>query len=178
MSRALCIIDPQTGFDHESVTAIFPGILELAKDFDGQVYIMQFINQPDSNFIKQLSWDRMMEGDETDLIAGFDELNATVIKHSTYNCMTPEVEKFLKAGGIDTIYFCGVFTDICILMTAMESFDRGYRTFVIKDLIHTLHGEAVHNACMYSIDSAIGRKYLINSQQAADAEKLEERLEN
>lgn len=172
--RALVIIDPQIGFDHETIHHIYPKILDLASNFEGKIVIFKFVNQPGSNFVKQLNWDRMMEGDETDLLPGFDQLDATVFTHSTYNCMTPEFSAFIAKQGIDTLYFSGVFTDICILITAMESFDRGLRTFVIKDLIETMHGQQVHEASLYSLDSAIGRRFLVSSTQAQDPDKLEE----
>ena len=39
MSRALYILDPQVGFDHESVHQIFNPILEFARDFPGEIMI-------------------------------------------------------------------------------------------------------------------------------------------
>ena len=172
--RALVIIDPQVGFDHKSIHHIYPKIIELAANFDGKIVVFKFINQPGSNFVKQLNWSRMMKGDDTDLIEGFDQLDAAVFEHTSYSCMTPEFESYIQQQNIDTLYFSGVFTDICIAVTSMESFDRGLRTFVIKDLVHTMHGERVHQASLYALDSAIGSRYIVNATQVHDPSKLEE----
>lgn len=44
-----------------------------------------------------------------------------------------DLDTFLKAHGIDTVYICGLATDYCVKYTALDAVDAGYRVFLIED---------------------------------------------
>jgi nicotinamidase-related amidase len=165
MSKVLFIIDPQLGFNHQSVSYIFDRILEKIPSFDGEIYILKFMNDERTNFHKQLDWKRFSEPHDTDLIDGFESVGAKIFEHSTYSCMTDEVKQALHDDGVTEIYFAGVFTDVCIALTAMEAFDMGYLSCVVTDLVETLHGKDVQTALIKSLRIVLGDKGMLESSQ-------------
>ncbi|WP_201312730.1 bifunctional nicotinamidase/pyrazinamidase [Dyella sp. EPa41] len=45
-----------------------------------------------------------------------------------------ELHDWLRAKGVDEIYLCGLARDVCVLWTAQDAVDLGYRTHVVWDL--------------------------------------------
>jgi len=45
------------------------------------------------------------------------------------------LDMMLRARGIDEVYLVGVCTDICILHTALDLYNLGYRIVVVKDAV-------------------------------------------
>lgn len=165
MADGLYILDPQKGFNHESVSAVFPAILDFQKDFPGHTLISKFINNLEGNFVTQLDWMRFSGPEDTNLLDGFGELEAHVFEHTTYSCMGKEVINFIEQTEIDRLFIVGVFTDVCVTMTALESFDLGLTTYVISDLVGTLHGQHVHDGELKTLDLAIGTNHVITASQ-------------
>ncbi len=62
---------------------------------------------------------------DIDSYSGFWDNNR---KHKT------ELDDFLKARNVDTVYICGLATDYCVKFTAMDAIDVGYKVVLIKDL--------------------------------------------
>jgi nicotinamidase/pyrazinamidase len=44
-----------------------------------------------------------------------------------------ELDSYLKANSIDTLYICGLATDYCVQFTAHDALKRGYKTYIITD---------------------------------------------
>jgi len=163
MSAALMIIDPQEGWRHWSVNDVLDRIPDFAKKFDGEIIVMRFINPPSSPFNRFLDWSNFADEEEHKIIESYKSLRAHEFMHQTYGCLTPEVEEFLTSKNIDTVYLSGIFTDVCVAMTAMQLFDSNREPFVISDLVGTLHGNKVHDAALKSLGSIIGQRHTITS---------------
>ena len=163
MSRALFILDPQNGWKHPAIDPVFSGIPPFAKKFDGLVMITKFVNAPNSPFKKHLDWDRFSDDTDHSLIEGYAELSDNLFEHNTYGCLNDDVKELLTANSIRQVYLAGVFTDVCVAMTAMQLFDEGFEPFVIKDLVGTLHGGYVHDATLKSLNFIIGARHLVRS---------------
>ena len=41
--------------------------------------------------------------------------------------------KYLKDSGFEKLYVCGLYTDVCVLTTAMSAFNRGYKVSLVPD---------------------------------------------
>ena len=61
-----------------------------------------------------------------------------VIKNYFDGFYKSDLEKFLKKNKVDTIYLCGINTDVCVFHTAIGASIRGYKTFVIEDATETI----------------------------------------
>ncbi len=53
----------------------------------------------------------------------------------------------LRRRGADTLIFSGVETDVCVLLTALDAVDRGYRVIVATDAVGSTVGKA-HDAAL------------------------------
>lgn len=158
----LLVIDLQQGWRHPTATE--PAMLrtvELSKQFDGDAIHCCFRNDPHSLFTKELDWQRFREPPDTDEIPEIEPLKLPVYWRSTYSCLNEETLAIVKR--YDQVYIAGVFTDISVAATAMDLFDHNIPVNVVTDCVATLHGQAVHEAALKSLDYAIGRKHMISA---------------
>jgi nicotinamidase-related amidase len=160
-SRALLILDPQQGWVHESVNKVFERIPSYANKFDGHVIICKFVNKQDSPFVEFLNWERFIDDEDTRLLVGYEQLTEQIFERTTYDCLQPDLIEFLEAKSIQSIYLSGIFTDVSVAATAMSAFDRGYETFVVTDLVNTLHGQKIHEMTLKSLGFSIGQRHSI-----------------
>lgn len=61
-----------------------------------------------------------------------------ITKHFLNGFYKTNLENYLKTEKIDSIYFCGVNTDVCVFHAAIGSMIRGYKTYVIEDATETI----------------------------------------
>jgi nicotinamidase-related amidase len=59
----------------------------------------------------------------------------------------------LRRRGADTLIFSGVETDVCVLLTALDAVDRGYRVVVATDAV----GSTVEKAHQAALDHVYPR---------------------
>jgi nicotinamidase-related amidase len=83
-----------------------------------------------------------------------------------------DLELMLKNRGIDTLFVCGVTTEVCVNTTVREANDRGFRCIVISDCcasyfpqFHEM-GLAMIKAQGGIFGSVVGSKPLLNSLAA------------
>lgn len=62
-------------------------------------------------------------------------------------CLGPPEEEF---------YLCGIDTDCCVLATAYDAFDQGYRVHLLKNLCMTSTGKNLHNAAVSMFKKNVG----------------------
>lgn len=167
MSDLLFVIDMQVGFFHPIIEPIIPVIKKSVEDFKSEVIFTQFVNDPDSQFYKQLDWTRFTEKEDQAIIEELQPLAKRCFEHKSYGCLTPEVHTRIKDLGVERIFICGIFTDVCVTKTAMDMFDIGLETFVIRDAVSTLHGRAVNEATLKGLSYIIGDEHLITHTQFA-----------
>jgi nicotinamidase-related amidase len=61
-----------------------------------------------------------------------------------------ELQSLLAQRATDTLVFSGVETDVCVLATALQAIDRGYRVVVVDEAVASSN-EAGHTAAMTGI---------------------------
>ncbi|HVS58510.1 MAG TPA: isochorismatase family protein [Candidatus Saccharimonadales bacterium] len=160
MRNLLIIIDLQQGWRHKTATeaAMLRGV-ELCKHFDGDVIHCCFKNDPASLFQTQLHWKRFIESPDIDEIPEIAPLKLPRYWRSTYSCVNDETWPIIEP--YDHVYIAGVFTDISVTATAMHIFDKNKAVSVVADCVATLHGQAIHEAALRSLEHAIGRRHVI-----------------
>lgn len=157
----LLVIDMQEGFRSKATESITPNLLELLQVFPGKVVLSLFVNEKGSLFETELSWTDFQAADQQALLPEFQELDFPRFWHSGYTVLTPEITDLIEAERLETIYLAGIFTDVCIVKTAMDVFDFGHRPVVVADCVNTLHGEDVHQATLKSLKFSIGWQNVI-----------------
>lgn len=163
MKTLLIVIDLQKGWRHKTATeATMLRTVKLIKKFKGDVIHCCFKNDPASLFHTQLNWRRFVESSDTDQIPEVTPLNLPIYWRSTYSCVNDETLPIIKQ--YDHVYIAGVFTDISVAVTAMDIFDQNIPVSVVTDCVATLHGEAIHESSLRSLDFAIGKQNLVESK--------------
>lgn len=68
----------------------------------------------------------------------------------------PRLKNLLKKEGVSHVYLCGIDTDCCVLATAYDAFDQGYRVAVLKNLSMSHAGNALHQAALRMVARNVG----------------------
>jgi len=66
------------------------------------------------------------------------------------------LEALLRDAGIDTVYVCGIATDVCVNFTAVDALDHGFHVYVIEDACRGVD-EAAINKTLEEIRSKGGK---------------------
>lgn len=138
MKNALVVIDVQNHFAVEKA-ADLPG--KIAKHLQSNEYdhvlFTLFRNDPDSNFHKILHWKKATQKPATDIhpvLAPFVTPQNS-FKKTTYSALkAPKFVDFLKKHSIKELFLCGINIDGCVLATAYEAFDLGYKVKIVEEL--------------------------------------------
>ena len=67
-----------------------------------------------------------------------EENETVIIKKRFSSFYETELDDVLKQNGIDALFIAGYSGDVCVRMTTMDAFNRGYKLFWISDCIESL----------------------------------------
>lgn len=56
------------------------------------------------------------------------------------------LEEQLKAASIDTVYICGIATDVCVKATVLDAIDLDFETYVVEDACRGVSDEGISGA--------------------------------
>jgi nicotinamidase-related amidase len=88
----------------------------------------------------------------------FADEKGKTITHTGYSVLTPSLRSFLRKSGVDELAICGIYTDVCVQLAAMEAFDAGVKVRVIGDACASPHGNATHERALESLRHILGKK--------------------
>lgn len=165
MSELLLIIDTQEGFRSQQTLQIIPILKEISSTFKGHVFYTQFINEKNSLFEKQLQWTCFQTEQEQEILSELHPLNGSIASHTGYTVLTDELKRWIQDHSVTSVYLSGIYTDVCIVKTAMDLFDAGIECFVLKDACHSLHGQDNHERALDSLSHIIGKDHIIISRE-------------
>lgn len=162
MKKALLVIDVQHFFLNP-LTKDLPGkmsqyVEKHRKDFDLIVFT-KFVNTPMSNTYRLLDWREFMKSPDTDFMEELRPVlkyGTTIEKDVLSALKVPNIKKLLVEHKITDVFLCGIDTDCCVLATAYDAFDQGYRITVLSDLSMTHTGKNLHDAGLIMIEKNIG----------------------
>ena len=166
MENLLLIIDTQEGFRYAESEAVLPNILKLRESFKGKIVFSKFTNDKNSLFEKQLNWTKFQSEKDKKLFSELQASNNIEFEHNGYTVLDENLVKFIKKNGTTKVYLCGIYTDVCIIKTAMDLFDKNIETFVIEDACNSLHGKSIHNSAIESLRHILGKKQILLTNDA------------
>ena len=138
MKSALVVIDVQNHFAVEKAADLPKKILEhIKKTKCDHVVFTKFLNVPSSNFHKILGYKQVMGPPATDIHPDIKHLtNAqNTFEKITYSALKDlKFVNFLKKNKITELFICGINIDGCVLATAYEAFDLGYKIKILEEL--------------------------------------------
>ncbi|HEY2766283.1 MAG TPA: isochorismatase family protein [Pseudonocardiaceae bacterium] len=93
----------------------------------GDVVFTRYLNYADSPFERLIGWTEMVDGLEIELVAELVPFvcpRTPVVDKYIYTLFTPEGAQLVAERGWTDLYVCGIDTDICVLKTAVDAFER------------------------------------------------------
>ncbi|MBI4021561.1 MAG: cysteine hydrolase [Candidatus Aenigmarchaeota archaeon] len=148
MASALIVIDVQNYFVRGSSRSLPRKIAAFVrKNRYDVVLFTKFVNREGSNFFRTLGWKKCTRPPETDLHPALTALARKhhVFEKSTYSAFkSPGLVAFLKKHRVTSVALCGTNTDACVLASAFEGFDLGYRMEILTDLCSSRGGPGLH----------------------------------
>ena len=77
------------------------------------------------------------------------------------NLSLDKLKGFISKNRISKVYLCGIYTDVCIIKTAMDLFDYNIKTFVIEDACNSLHEKKNHDSAIDTLKNILGKKNIL-----------------
>lgn len=152
MTKALVVIDVQKYFMDKNTIKIPDKITSYIKknrDKFDQIVFFKFINNENTPFYRFYDWKDMMDPPGTDLCPEIEDIKHKPFTKSTRSCLrNKDFHEFLRKNKIEELYLCGFNTEECVLATAHDAFDCGFKVFIIKDLCSSHYGKEAHENAM------------------------------
>ena len=157
------IVDVQRGFLGPH-TAHVPGdidaFLRNMRDRYSKVIATQFYNTDGSSFETLIGWRRLKEQEEVALADEISVWPSLVIPKTTYGA-AEEILEQAKIVGTREIHFCGIDTDVCVLLNAAAAFDAGFQPKILYFLCATGGGAEAHQSALPLLKRLIGAKQVV-----------------
>ena len=164
MDKTLIVTDVQKGFINRWTEHIPARIAELIRkaQFDDQLFT-KFLNEPESPFERILGWDRLKDSPETDLVPELQEFARKVFVKTGYSAFQAQgFEEYLRVNKLKDLYIVGIDTDVCVLKTAVDAFEKGFHPRVLTDYCASSRGLKMHKAGLSVLKRFIGEKNLLS----------------
>jgi nicotinamidase-related amidase len=141
MANALLVVDVQQYFLKSAPSDLPQRIVNhhQALGYDDVIFTI-FKNEPRSNFVSSLQWDKCNTDDDAQLPQEFNSLITpdNVFTRAAYSAFkTTGLDSYLRQKGIDRLVLCGIDSDACVLATGFEAFDLGYHINVDFSLTYS-----------------------------------------
>ncbi|MBI5159398.1 cysteine hydrolase [Candidatus Micrarchaeota archaeon] len=151
MATALIIIDVQNRFMNEFTRHLPARILDfVSKNKFDFVLFIKFVNNNDSGFVKNFGWNECALPPETDIAPELAKLSTpeNTFEKNTFSAFKSKrsldslgLPAFLKKNSVSHVFLCGTDSEACVLASAFDAFDSGFKTAVIKELCASCNGK-------------------------------------
>lgn len=145
--RILLAIDVQPEFGKkcpEEYDKMLSFLKDHGKDYDLLV-ASQFINKPDSPYVKYLEWDSMNTINSLDFYADH------IVRKTSYGLPN---YRFISED--DTLDVIGMDTDACILKVAFDLFDMNANFRILTEYCYSSAGASAHEAAVALMQRQFG----------------------
>lgn len=164
----LLVVDVQSGFISSATASIPSAVRAFCESTPFKHRIFTRFNNPGVGgpFVKILKWRRLSHDSETALAPEVADLPTLVIDKYAYSpFVDTKLEDILRNLGVYEVAVCGIDTDICVLTTAVDLFDRGFRPVVVSDLSMSHAGRVFHDAAIKILPRFIGADNVVTSAE-------------
>jgi nicotinamidase-related amidase len=166
-TSALVVVDVQNGFVTEHSRHVVPLIVDLVKRWQAlgrDVVFTRYINYDDSPFERIIKWSKLKVSPEIDIVDDLQPLTespSSVIDKRIYTLFTDDGEKLVRSKGWTDLYICGIDTEVCVLKTAVDAFERNITPWLISDASASHAGPETHRAGLLVATKLIGAGQVI-----------------
>jgi nicotinamidase-related amidase len=146
-NTALIIVDVQNCFVNEFTDHLPEKIKEKISEYE-EVIFTRFVNHDGSNFAAH-GYHKCKEEHENaihPILAEIAKEKMVFSKHTFSAFKANGIVEYLKEKEIKELHICGTDTEACIMASAYEAFDLGFRVTVLSDLCASCNGKEFHEA--------------------------------
>jgi len=162
--NTLLIIDLQEGFRFPETEKLAQLLHDNLSNFEGKIVFACFKDETGSRFETNLKWAIFQDAQKQEILSELKDAAAdkNIIIHTGYGIKIPQdlIQPKTK------LFLAGIYTDVCILHTALELFDLGVDVYVIEDWCASPNNHfnnQIHFCALETIRHAIGKDKVINS---------------
>ena len=160
---ALVIVDVQKGFINEHTKDIPNKILEHLKTYYYEYIVgTRYINDKDTPCYAMGGFFGCMQGTaETEIPEELARHVEHVFDKRQFSCWTQDFRTYVNSRSITKLYFCGINTDCCVMLSAIEAFERKMEFEVLTPLCGCMFGEEGHKAGITAMQNCLNPKRII-----------------
>ena len=160
MNTLMLVIDLQKDFINQNTAYIVEKIKDTINEnkFD-QIVFTRFINSTDSIFVKDLHYYGCINNECQKIV--IDTKNSDIINKKVYTAYNKDLIQYINKNHIDKIYLCGIDIECCVLKTAFDLFENGYKFYILKELCACTHGEERKNNALQILERNLGKDKII-----------------
>jgi nicotinamidase-related amidase len=143
----LIIVDVQNCFINGNSKHILEKIKGKIPDYS-EVVFTRFVNHEGSNFAAH-GYHKCKDEEESSIhtvLAEIAKEHPVFTKHTFSALKAGGIVEYLKQKDINEVHICGTDTEACIMASAYEAFDLGFRVRVLYELCASGNGEEFHEA--------------------------------
>ena len=147
MTAPLLIVDLQRGFMNDFTHHIPERIARvIERGRHDPLLFTRFVNVPESPYQRFLDWHDVAAPPDTELVPEMVRFVARgrVFEKRGYTGLPEELGAHLREIAAEEVTVVGIDTDMCVLKTAMDTFDLGIRPVVLTDCCASTLGAAAH----------------------------------
>jgi len=162
--NTLLIIDMQEGFRFPETENLAQLLRNNLSHFTGKVVFTCFKDSPGSRFEKDLKWTTFQNAEKQGILNELKDIatDKEKIVHSGYEINIPQ--DLIQSS--NKIFLAGIYTDVCILDTALKLFDLGIDVYIIEDWCaspNNHYSKEIHSCALETIRHTIGKDKVIHS---------------
>ncbi len=144
VANALIIIDVQNCFMNKH-TRQLPSLISkfFSKSKFDFVLFTKFVNTRGSNFAKTFGWTACSSPPQAGIVPQLSKLsneNNTFEKDTFSAFKSSRLLAFLRKNSVDQVFLCGTDSEACVLASAFEAFDLGFKVTVLNELCASCNG--------------------------------------
>ena len=158
--KTLIVVDVQRGFVNGHTRHIVPAVERLQSGYDS-IYATRFVNAPASPWRRFMDWRRFAEGSADAELAFQPAANAVVVEKHVYSCVNEDLLHDLRDRGTAEVFLCGIDTDACVLVSAVDLFQNGIRPVILAEACASHAGPEYHEAGLRLLERLVGTDRII-----------------
>ena len=167
INPVLVVVDMQNGFITEHSEHVVPVVAQLVREWldrGRDVVFTRYLNYDHSPFETIMGWSKLKESPETDLVDELQDLGqaaTAVVDKKIYTLFNEEGAALAEARRWSDMFVCGIDTEVCVLKTAVDGFERGIRAWLLTDASASHSGQEAHDAGVLVAQKMVGRRQAI-----------------
>ena len=158
--KTLIVVDVQRGFVNGHTRHVVPAVERLQAGCD-RIYATRFVNAPVSPWRRFMDWRRFAEGSADAELAFRPAAHAVIVDKHVYSCVNEALLHDLRDRETAEVFLCGIDTDACVLVSAVDLFQNGIRPVILAEACASHAGPEYHEAGLRLLERLVGTDQII-----------------